>query len=393
MPRDSNVSVTGCLHLYRPPSLTVFEYQPSVQQTPATATPDHLTSTPKHVLLFVGGLYDSLLNPQYVADIAALFPLTVPQPWRVMHIQLTSAGRHWGTTHLDRDIAEIGLAIDYLRHELFHDPSLDIVLMGHSTGCQDIMRYLTAPNPLTAPSGKPRPKIQGAILQAPVSDRDNFLHELGNSPTLPATVSKINAIIAQTPLSEHKNVVLPLNLTAPLFGPAPVCIQRYLSQTSPESPARPSIEDFFSHDLSDETLHATFGSIGRLGLLAPSGGAIQPELLALMSDSDEYVPSHIDKARLLQRWSEVMRRDAGQVMAQESCVILNALHDISGEDWPSQEARLVEMRCAVLRYLERVVGGVSEHAWTVVDEDRTRVLKLKEGDGRKGEARIGVLKL
>lgn len=382
MPRDQTVSVTGCLHLYHPPSLTIFEYRSDPDQSP----------TPKHVLLFVGGFYDSFLNPQYVADLAALFPATQPQPWRVMHVQLSSAGRQWGTIHLDRDIAEIGMAIDYLRHELFHDGALDVVLMGHSTGCQDIMRYLTAPNPLT-PLGKRRPKIQGAILQAPVSDRDNFLHELENSPTLASPVSKINGIISQTPSSEHKNTVLPLNLTTPLFGPAPVCIQRYLSQTSPDSPAHPSVEDFFSHDLSDDTLQATFGRIGTCGLLASNRDPNTSELLVLMSDSDEYVPSHVDKEHLLRRWAGAMQRGAEQVMAEESCVILNALHDVSGEDWPSQEARLVEMRRAVLKYLHRVVGGVPEHAWTVFDDDQKRVVKLKEGDGRKREDRVGVLKL
>lgn len=41
--------------------------------------------------------------------------------------------------------------------------------MGHSTGCQDTMQYL-----LTKHSNTP---IQGAILQAPCSDREGFAEE------------------------------------------------------------------------------------------------------------------------------------------------------------------------------------------------------------------------
>jgi hypothetical protein len=41
-----------------------------------------------------------------------------------------------------------------------------IVLMGHSTGTQDIMTYLLTPHP-----HPPTIAINGAILQAPVSDR------------------------------------------------------------------------------------------------------------------------------------------------------------------------------------------------------------------------------
>jgi len=44
-----------------------------------------------------------------------------------------------------------------------------IVLMGSSTGCQDVMEYLTGAN------AAKRPRIDGGILQAPVSDREAII--------------------------------------------------------------------------------------------------------------------------------------------------------------------------------------------------------------------------
>lgn len=43
-----------------------------------------------------------------------------------------------------------------------------VVIMGHSTGSQDVIHYLTSPSP------SPRPKVDGGIMQAPASDREYF---------------------------------------------------------------------------------------------------------------------------------------------------------------------------------------------------------------------------
>ena len=49
--------------------------------------------------------------------------------------------------------------------------------MGHSTGCQDVIHYLTSP-----PSNvykAPREPVVGGILQAPASDREYFANDTG----------------------------------------------------------------------------------------------------------------------------------------------------------------------------------------------------------------------
>lgn len=57
-------------------------------------------------VLMVWQMYDNFRSPGYIDDVAALFPRDVPdQQWRVMHVQLSSAGRAFGLFNLDRDVS------------------------------------------------------------------------------------------------------------------------------------------------------------------------------------------------------------------------------------------------------------------------------------------------
>lgn len=385
-------SAPGILHTYHPArNLNLFEHTPYPPNTSPSSVPP-----PKHILLFIGGLYDNYLIPSYTADLAALFPLHSAQTWRVIHIQLSSAGRAFGTLDIDRDIEEIAGAIDFIHRSLYHDTNnggaVDIVLMGHSTGCQDVMRYLTAPNPINNRKAL-RPVIQGAILQAPVSDRDAMNHSIQEGPEVARAYERAMQIVKNTKESEYRDVLLPLSISRQLFGPAPLSIARFLSLASPESPGVPSVEDFFSSDVSEERLRGTFGRIGRNGLLRHSGVSVggTQSVLVLMSDSDEHVK--VNQKKMLQRWKGIMSEDTGGTIHGDSAVILNALHDASGDDWPSQEARLVVLRRKVLQYLRDVVGDVGNDAMDVWHRDGDRVMALKSGDGRRVEDMVGVLKL
>ena len=383
------MSTEGILHVYHPArNLNLLEHLPRSKQVPFQGP----APQPKHILLFVGGLYDQFNLPRYVNDLAALFPVHASQEWRVMHVQLSSNGRSWGIFDIDRDIDEISTCIEYVRSKLFRTPELDIVLMGHSTGCQDILRYLTAPNPNGSNATK-RPIIQGAIIQAPVSDRDGILQTIEDGPDAKKAYDAALRIARDTPTSEHRNVLLPMNLTKPLFGPCPVNIARFLSLVSPDSPENPSMEDFFSNDLKDARLKSTFGAIGRSRLLARRQPGDAEAILVLMSDSDEHVRSSVSQKNLLARWKSFMREETGAMIHGDSAVILNALHDVGGDDWPSQEARLVVLRKKVLHYLKELVGGVDQHANEIWHKDGDRVMALKIGDGRSIEDQVGVLKL
>lgn len=377
---------TGILHVYKS-SLNLLEHLPSFQ--------GNNYPPPKHVLLFVGGLFHNFNLTQYVNDIAALFPLHNKQTWRVMEIQLSSNGRSWGISNIDRDVEDIATCVSFIRGSLFKDESIDIVLMGHSTGCQDVMRYLTAPNPITE-RNTVRSIVQGAILQAAVSDRDGALNVIEEGPEIKKAFDRAMSIAKSTPAEEARDTILPMDTTKLIFGPAPMSVARWLSLISPDSPRHPSTEDFFSNDLSEATLRKTFGSIGRNKLLhRPTGEGPRDlqYLLVLLSDSDEYVRPQVKQKELLQKWKSVMREETGASIHGDSAVIMNATHDVGGDDWPSKEARLVVLRKKVLHYLKEVVGDVGQEAYDIWHKDGDKVMAMKVGDGRSIEDQVGVLKL
>jgi hypothetical protein len=77
-------------------------------------------------------------------------------------------------------------------------------------------------------------------------------------------------------------------------------------------------EDFFSSDIPDESLAATFGKI------PPS-----TKLLILFSGNDEFVPPSVDKEALVNKWKDVCEKN-GITVAEESGVIPGAGHSVDG---------------------------------------------------------------
>lgn len=94
------------LHIYHPKrGLLLLEYTNRASDHTSCAAQ---LPQPDNVLLFIGGLYDTFRSPGYVDTLAALFPRDEPdQKWRVMHVQLSSAGRAFGLFNLDRDVGSL----------------------------------------------------------------------------------------------------------------------------------------------------------------------------------------------------------------------------------------------------------------------------------------------
>jgi len=364
----------GILHAYiKKPALNLFEYT-----TRHPTTPSVLPATPPNILLFVGGLYDNFSSPPYLIDLAELFPRHNDQQWALMHVQLSSAMKGFGTSDISRDIEEIGLAITHIRDVIRKGKLTNVVLLGQSTGCQDILHYISAPNtndPL-------RPIVQGAILQAPLSDRDALMvFKVNKDPERKAFFEKCMQLIATIPEDEHKTHVLPLTWTMPLFGRAPLCVSRFLDLASPSSPENPRQEDFFSHDLHESRLNETFGQVGARQVLGQAKAA-QPSVLILISESDEVVSQPATAQDLLQKWEKELASDSARSIAlhSESTCIKDATHDISGGSPAQQKARLVSFRGALLQYLDAVVGGVDEFAFDIYRQSKDKFGQLeKEG--------------
>ncbi|KAL4915325.1 hypothetical protein BDW62DRAFT_203785 [Aspergillus aurantiobrunneus] len=304
-------------------------------------------STPKpHSLLFIGGLTDGLYTVPYVQEIAKALE---PTEWSIFSLLVSSSYGGWGIGSLDRDVEEIGQCVEYVRNLkknlIANGTAGKVVIMGHSTGSQDVLHYLHSANPLPrnpdvdGVRGFTRPVVDGALMQAPVSDREALLQFVKEGPEALEAYDKLVKFAQEQPA----RVICPLELTG-LIGldkTTPVNVRRFWSLSSPESPAKPSEDDLFSSDMTDERLGETFGRIASRGLLRTT-------LVALYSGNDEYAPKWLDKEALLARWQRAT--DAGGEKKwddEASGIIPGASHNVRGEG----QAWLIEH---ILSYLNRV---------------------------------------
>lgn len=219
-------------------------------------------------------------------------------------------------------------------------------------------------------------------MQAPVSDREAILDEVDKKPDVRESYERALATCASTPVSKHTTTILPTDITKDLVGPAPICISRFLSLASPDSPARPSMDDYFSSDLSDEHLLTTFGRIGSVEFFKPDPSALakKKSVLILESGSDGAVPAYIDKHQLIARWKSAIEAgsDGKATSSSHSMVVPNAVHDISGSTVEARTARLIDLRGAVLRYLQDVVGDIGHETdtsgpWPIWQHDKKAI--------------------
>lgn len=264
--------------------LTAFEHTPNP------------SSEPQNLLIFINGLFGGLSTVAYPTVISKSLPST----WNLVEVLLSSSYLGWGTSSLARDVDELSQCVSY-----FHGLRTgQIVLMGHSTGCQDVLEYLTRPG------YELRPAINGGILQAPVSDREAIGMHI--SPEVLSEACKVAKAMVN---SGDGDEILPTKARHGCFAPAPVSASRWLSLTSPDHDGD---DDYFSSDLSDEQLLKSFGAL-------PSNGS----LCMLFSGSDEFVAKGIDQEALLRRWIGIIKRGKGKVDEQHSGVIERATHDLA----------------------------------------------------------------
>ena len=92
--------------------------------------------------------FSALLSPRYPkssdqANTDTRYPSTIakslPADWAIAEVLLSSSYRGWGTSSLTKDAKELAECVGYFRGLR---PGREVVLMGHSTGCQDVMEYV-----------------------------------------------------------------------------------------------------------------------------------------------------------------------------------------------------------------------------------------------------------
>lgn len=229
-----------------------------------------------------------------------------------------------------------------------------------------MMHYLYRPNPhsrtLVFDSDLEHVKrrvLDGAIMQAPVSDREAILWVLtegigGKTPSeIREIYGKLEKIAKEADRENREtespfDTMLPLSLTSQIYpANTPLSARRFLSLVSPESPQSPREDDLFSSDIGEEELAKTFGMIKQQGLL-------KDKMLVLYSGADQSVPDWVDKEKLLSRWRDAADHNGRfQICDQEhSGIIPGASHALSNDDQAEPRKDLVRRVLGYLQGLE-----------------------------------------
>ncbi|XP_052207732.1 UPF0613 protein PB24D3.06c-like [Diospyros lotus] len=236
----------------------MFKYGPKPIQV-AFKTGDY-----KQQVIFIGGLTDGFLATEYLEPLAIALD---KEKWSLVQFLLSSSYSGYGISSLKQDAMELDQLISYLINK---EDSEGVVLLGHSTGCQDIAYYMRT-------SAACSRAVRAAILQAPVSDREY-------RATLPETAAMID--LASKMISEGQGSELMPREANP---DAPITAYRYHSLC-----AYNGDDDMFSSDLSDDQLRM------RLGHMSNTPCQV------IFSMSDEYVPDYVDKKALVDRLCRAM---------------------------------------------------------------------------------------
>jgi len=304
----------GTLH-FIPPNLSAFE-----------PTKRLVRSANIHTLLWVGGLFDTFLSVAYPLSIAQSLGPT----WSLMTASLGSAGKSWGVSSIARDAVEIAKIVTYIRQLR---PGGKVVIMGHSTGCQDCMEYVVGAK------AELRAAVDGVILQAPVSDRQAIESHLPK-----AVLEEANQLALKMCRERHEKDAMPHRLMAPVFGGAgniAITARRWVDIASP-GPNHDGADDYFSSDLSDERFMKSFG---RLPPRSP--------LLILYGGCDESVPASVDKEALVSRWTRMVQESGGNVDTINGGIIPQASHNLNGQP----QAVVQDLVRRVLGFVARLDNG------------------------------------
>ncbi|KAF8690442.1 hypothetical protein HU200_040795 [Digitaria exilis] len=231
----------------------LFKYGPTSAQV-AFRTGDF-----NHQVIFIGGLTDGLLATDYLEPLSLALEV---EKWSLVQPLLSSSYTGYGISSLEQDALELDQLISYLINK---ENSEGVILLGHSTGCQDIVHYMRTNFACSK-------AVSGVILQAPVSDREY-------RATLPETAEMID--LAAKMISEGRGMDLMPREANP---DVPITAYRYHSLCSYMGD-----DDMFSSDLSEDQLRQ------RLGHMSTT------QCQVIFSMGDEYVPEYVDKKALVER--------------------------------------------------------------------------------------------
>ncbi|KAM7197053.1 Protein of unknown function (DUF1749) domain containing protein [Naviculisporaceae sp. PSN 640] len=319
--------------------VTVHEFLPN----PDSKKPTHIyeygvSNSTENALVFIGGLGDGPHGVPYIRHIASSLT-TTSLGYTVFEVRLSSAFAGWGTSSISKDVGEITCVVRYLKKQLHKKK---VVLMGHSTGCQDCVAYLLHrishiqqrmgyreeehEGEANSEEEEEFPEIDGIILQGPVSDREAI------GMNMPREDMEEAIKLARRMIREGKeNEYMPKDKLPVDMRETPVTAYRWDSLASPRGH-----DDFFSSDFSDTEAKDIWGPLNKPVLVVPS-------------EEDEWVPKSINVADLIQYWSQFCRPN---VYSKLSGLIPGANHRVDNDEgrrWLADR---------VLRFLGEVEKGI-----------------------------------
>eukprot|EP00639_Heterosigma_akashiwo_P007663 CAMPEP_0194596780 /NCGR_PEP_ID=MMETSP0292-20121207/25886_1 /TAXON_ID=39354 /ORGANISM="Heterosigma akashiwo, Strain CCMP2393" /LENGTH=317 /DNA_ID=CAMNT_0039457153 /DNA_START=194 /DNA_END=1147 /DNA_ORIENTATION=+ len=222
-------------------------------------------------VIFIGGLTDGFMATPYIKELSEMLESI---RWSLVQVLLSSSYLGYGISSLDNDAQEIGDLIAYLGSNGISS----VILLGHSTGCQDIIRFMDTKAPKSGQISREEDakqevehgaRVVGVILQAPVSDRA----WLATRPGTGAALAAARALRA----AGRQEELLPRDTDE---AGAPITARRFLALAEAGGD-----DDLFTP--------ATLKGRGA-GALARAGA-----VLLCASGADEYVPLGVDQAQLL----------------------------------------------------------------------------------------------
>ncbi|WVQ82867.1 hypothetical protein IAT38_005002 [Cryptococcus sp. DSM 104549] len=248
-------------------------------------------------VVFIGGLTNGLGAVPFTYPLAETLGKA---GWKFIQFHWSSAYDGYGTGSLDRDRDEMKLLVKHLKSTGLET----IVIMGHSTGSQNVIHYLSS----AECANSPEYSVKGGIMQASVSDREYC--------------AEIKILYDYLPMAEEwikagkGHHVLPEELCKEAgFGGLvmPMSAYRLWSLF-----AKGGDDDYFSADIPDEPTPPFSHS------LSTSFGALTAPALALYSEKDgEHQVSPPEK--LLPRWEAAAK---GKFSWK---ILKGASHDVTEE--------------------------------------------------------------
>eukprot|EP01025_Chloroclados_australasicus_P055740 TRINITY_DN6822_c0_g1_i2.p1 TRINITY_DN6822_c0_g1~~TRINITY_DN6822_c0_g1_i2.p1 ORF type:complete len:326 (-),score=52.51 TRINITY_DN6822_c0_g1_i2:503-1354(-) len=239
-------------------------------------------------LILVEGLTEGLLTLSYTKPLAETLD---EMGWSLVKAQITSSCMGFGFSDITQDAREIQ---DLVKYMIENQNCESYVLMGHSTGCQDSVRYVKLFGDSSEVS-----QLKGVILQGGVSDREFMMEIEEYVKILPE---------AQKAVAEGRGEEV-------IFRPVdydryPITAKRMVSFLE-----RGGDDDMFSSDFSDEELNALLGHMNRF-----------PTLI-IQSTADEYIPKRVNAAELAQRFQKSIGDKAQLVVVEDGNHALKGKED------------------------------------------------------------------